>query len=245
MHPFPNFFSRYQMSAPGADLHSPANLKELMAAEGIEGALMLGRDGQALVDYVGVVEGAYGLFWAAPGPPNPHSPFPSFIEETAHWLGHRKIVGIKLHPLVDAFDPGAPMLDGLYELARAENAPVLLHTGHEFAALPWTVEAAARRHPEVNFVLGHMGLSTIEYVEGAIDVARRHSNVFLETSGMPFTWKIKEAVTSVGEERVMYGSDAPFFSPQLEIEKVRISGLSDSQLERVLGINARALFDVR
>ncbi|HTX07372.1 MAG TPA: amidohydrolase family protein [Solirubrobacteraceae bacterium] len=241
VHPFPNFFSPVKMTAPGSELDAPEKLEALMAAEGIDGCLLLARDGDTLEHFLGRIPGAYGLFWTAPRP-SPGSRYSSFVEETAHWLEHPKIVGIKLHPLVDAFDPSSRMLDGLYALSVERHVPILFHTGHEFGSLAWPIEVAARRHPRARFVLGHMGLSTLEYVDGAIEVASRNPNLFLETSGMPFTWKIKQAVEELGESRVMYGSDAPFFTPQLELEKVRLAGLNERQLARVLAANAIDLF---
>jgi Amidohydrolase len=56
--------------------------------------------------------------------------------------------------------------------------------------------------------------------------------------------KILEAVQRVGPDRVLYGSDAPFHHPSVEIQKVMVSGLSADLVERVLGDNARRLFRV-
>jgi hypothetical protein len=54
--------------------------------------------------------------------------------------------------------------------------------------------------------------------------------------------KIKEAVERVGVERVLYGSDAPFHHPAVEILRVQVSGLGPKDLERVLCGNSRTLF---
>jgi predicted TIM-barrel fold metal-dependent hydrolase len=40
----------------------------------------------------------------------------------------------------------------------------------------------------------------------------------------------------------MYGSDAPFHDPGVEIRKVEVSGLDAAARARVLGLNARKLF---
>jgi hypothetical protein len=59
---------------------------------------------------------------------------------------------------------------------------------------------------------------------------------------MPMHTKIKEAVDRVGPSRVLYGSDAPFHHPAVEILRVQVSGLDDKLLDRVFSTNARALF---
>ena len=190
MHRFRNLFSPHRTTAPGSDLDTPEKLEALMVAESIDGVPPLAKDGDAPVRFVERIPGAYGLFWTAPRP-NPRTRFPASSRRPRIGSSTRrsnpKIVGIKLHPLVDAFDPSSTGLDGLYELAVRRQVPVLFHTGHEFGSLAWPIEVAARRHAQARFVFGHMGLSTLEYVEGAIEVATRNANVFLETSGMPFT----------------------------------------------------------
>ena len=51
---------------------------------------------------------------------------------------------------------------------------------------------------------------------------------------MPMHTKIAEAVRRVGTERVLYGSDAPFHHPAVEILRVQVSGLNPAELEDVL-----------
>ncbi|HWH25087.1 MAG TPA: amidohydrolase family protein [Pseudolysinimonas sp.] len=237
VHPFENFFSRRRLSSPGSNLGKPEDLLRLMDDVGMAGAMVLGRDPQQLASYVEQVPHAYGLYWSPPpGPPIPGEP--STLETINRVLDHPKIVGIKLHPLVDSFDPSSPMMDGLYDLARQRDAPILLHTGHEYTSVPWLIGDAARRHPQTRFVMAHMGLMTMAYVDGAIEVAEELANVSVDISGMPFLWKIPEAVTRLGSHRIFYGSDAPFFTPQIEIEKVRMCGVPEAVQERILGQNA-------
>ena len=90
--------------------------------------------------------------------------------------------------------------------------------------------------------MAHMGHGNIVYINAAIDIAERRPNVYLETSGMPMHTKIAEAVERVGAERVMYGSDAPFHHPAVEILRVQVSGLDAGELEDVLHRSGRRLF---
>jgi predicted TIM-barrel fold metal-dependent hydrolase len=131
-----------------------------------------------------------------------------------------------------------PLVEALVE----RRLPVLVHSGHPIFTLPWSIEELIANFPEARVVLGHMGHGNIVYINAAIDVAERHPNVYLETSGMPMHSKIAEAVERVGPHRVLYGSDAPFHHPRVEIEKVRVSGLPPDLVEQVLGPNAVSLF---
>jgi predicted TIM-barrel fold metal-dependent hydrolase len=104
------------------------------------------------------------------------------------------------------------------------------------------IEELVVNFPEARVILGHMGHGNVVYINGAIEVALRNPNVYLETSGMPMHTKIKEAYERVGETRVLFGSDVPFHHPVVELAKVRLSGLPPEAVERVLSKNARALF---
>jgi len=108
--------------------------------------------------------------------------------------------------------------------------------------LPWSIEELVVEFPDVPVILGHMGHGNIIYINAAIDVAERHTNVYLESSGMPMHTKIAEAVRRVGRERVLFGSDVPFHDPVVELLKVQRSGLSDEDLEWVMGRSAEELF---
>jgi uncharacterized protein len=63
----------------------------------------------------------------------------------------------------------------------------------------------------------------------------------LETSGVSMHSKIREAVERVGEGRVVFGSDYPFHDYSVELQKVKVAGLTERQEEMVLYDNAKRL----
>lgn len=150
--------------------------------------------------------------------------------------------GVKLHPLIDSYLPDNDVVYPVIETAEKFGIPVVFHCGHPPWSLPWHFGNLADTFPDVSIVLAHMGHGHIVYINGAIDVAVKHENIYLETSGMPMHTKIKEAVDRVGVHRVLYGSDAPFGHPAFEVKKVEVSGLSEEELGRVLAYNAIELF---
>jgi predicted TIM-barrel fold metal-dependent hydrolase len=79
------------------------------------------------------------------------------------------------------------------------------------------------------------------YIQAAINTAKKHDNIILETSGVSMHSKIKEAVDRVGEGRVVFGSDYPFHDYSVELQKVEVAGLTESQKELVLYKNAKNL----
>ena len=167
------------------------------------------------------------------------------VEQARTVLAHPKFRGIKLDPALDAFDPDDRVARPLFELAQELEVPVPVHCRHpppSLYSLPWSIERAAVRFPEVKIVLAHIGYCVFEYHDGAMVVAERHPNVYLEVGGMPNNWRIREAVGRVGPQRVLHGSAAPWHHPRLAVRKVHMSDLSPADLAAVLGGNAAALF---
>jgi predicted TIM-barrel fold metal-dependent hydrolase len=180
----------------------------------------------------------YGLVWV-----NPHEgdKAAQLVDEAITQWGFK---GLKMHPLIDAYLPDQEIVFPIMDKACKHNVPVLFHCGHPPWSLPWHFGNLADIYPEAKIILGHMGHGHIVYINGAIEVAKKHENIILETSAMPMHSKIKEAVLKVGEHRVIYGSDVPFGHPAFEIRKVEIAGLNEKQLNLVLEQNASRIFNL-
>jgi predicted TIM-barrel fold metal-dependent hydrolase len=208
-------------------------IDKLMRAHDISSGVVFHPDNGYVRDVVESIPGLYALVWANPR-------LPGYLEEARDFLAHPKFLGMKLHPLLDGYHPNDPAVHPLIDLLAGR--PVLIHCGHPIFTLPWSIEELVVNFPDARVILGHMGHGNVVYINGAIAVALRNPNVYLETSGMPMHTKIREAAERVGETRVLFGSDVPFHHPEVEIAKVRLSGLPPDLVERVLSRNGRALF---
>ena len=202
---------------------------------GISGGAVFHPDNNYVAEALESTDRLVGLVWVNPR-------LPDYLPEVERLLDGERFVGVKLHPLLDGYHPDDPTVHPIIELLIERSFPVLIHCGHPIFTLPWSIEELIVRYPEAKVILGHMGHGNIVYINASIDIAERNPNVYLETSGMPMHTKIREAVERVGVHRVMYGSDAPFHHPSVELEKVRVSGLDPDQLAHVLGRNARRLY---
>jgi uncharacterized protein len=210
-------------------------LDALMATCGLDKAIVFHPDNALVKRAIAQRPSVFGLVWANPREPD-------CVQTAQTYLEDRKFLGIKLHPLLDGYHPNDPMVHPLADLVAERNLPLLVHTGHPIFTLPWSVEELARAKPKTKVIMGHMGHGNIIYINAAIDAAERQPNVYLETSGMPMHAKILEAVGRVGADRVLYGSDAPFHHPDVEILKIKRSGLKPDELAMVLGRNAERVF---
>jgi predicted TIM-barrel fold metal-dependent hydrolase len=171
---------------------------------------------------------------------NPHEADAAAQADEA--ISDKGFKGIKLNPLFNNFLPDSSVVDPVMEVAARHRVPVLIHSGHPPWSLPWSFERLADRFPEVTIVMAHMGHGHIVYINAALDVAEDHQNIAVDTAGMTMHGKIREAVTRLGDHRVMYGSDTPLGHPAWEIPKVRVSGLDEEQLSKVLYENAETIY---
>jgi uncharacterized protein len=207
----------------------------LMREHEISNGVVFYPDNAYTREVVESIPGLYALYWGNPR-------MPGYVEELREYLQHPKFIGLKLHPLIDGYLPNDPSVHPMIELILERDLPVLIHCGHPIFTLPWSLEELAVSFPALRMVVGHMGHGNVVYINASIDVALRNPNVYLETSGMPMHTKIREAYERVGETRVLFGTDVPFHHPLVEITKVRVSGLDDAAVERVLSRNGRLLF---
>ena len=84
------------------------------------------------------------------------------------------------------------------------------------------------------------------HCEAVLRSANILPNVLVDTSAIPYPWMIRRAVDAFGVEKVLYASDGPGCLPALEVEKVKLAGLSPEEETLVFSGNIqRILMGVR
>lgn len=167
------------------------------------------------------------------------------VEMLEHYVKEEGFKGVKLNPLKHAYVADADFMDPIMQKAEELNVPVFIHCGHPPYSLPWSIALLAERFPKVKVIMIHMGHGHGVYIDASLKMARRHSNLYLEMSGMPMQTKIREAYETVGKDRIMFGTDAPFHHPTIEIQKVLTCGLGDKELEDIFYNNAAKLMGLK
>ena len=144
--------------------------------------------------------------------------------------------GLKLHPLLNGYYLSNEVVFPLIEKSIELSIPVLIHTGYGVLGDVNLVSVIAKAYTDARLVIGHM----IE--PDCINVAKRHENVFLETSDAPHLKVIEKAVKVVGAEKILYGTDYPFCdSIKSEISKIKLADIKDEEKELILSGNATRL----
>ena len=135
-------------------------------------------------------------------------------------------------PWIDAVfrGPIAPIAEacerlGLVVFFHAGRAGIEPESSHRYA-LPRHFDGALSAFPKLPFVLGHAGAR--DFASG-IDVALRHENAWLDIHGQGIT-VLAEIVRRTGGERVLYGTDWPFYHLASSLAKVLIVSEGDEDL---------------
>lgn len=132
-------------------------------------------------------------------------------------------------------------------MRRAEELriPVTIHTGTH-NALPLELTILAERFSTVPIIMEHMGYRHFEPDDGvhqAVEVTKRHRNVYLDTTHVFNPPAIRYAVRSIGAERVIFGSETPIRPPKICVEVLKLAGLTPNEEELILGENLRRLME--
>jgi len=166
-------------------------------------------------------------------------------EDVERSLSGRGMQGMMLHPDWECFYPNDSSVHRLLELAQRFNVTVAFHSGESDYyghSGPAHFLTLARRFPRLNIILKHMGY---RLAEDAIAVARECPNIYLETAGT-FTSNVLKAITRLGADRVIFGSDTPYHSPKVESMKIsHLPTVSDADKRKVLGENLARLLELR
>ena len=128
--------------------------------------------------------------------------------------------------------------DPLYEYAEGNGALILAHTyGRKHVAPMMNVAA---RFPRLKILLGHAGITDEEVY---IEASAKHENIYLETcSSLAWYGLLERLVGIAGAERILFGSDMPFMSPDQQIGRILFARISDDDRRKILGLNALSLF---
>jgi predicted TIM-barrel fold metal-dependent hydrolase len=157
--------------------------------------------------------------------------------------------GLKLHGPVHGVAMGDERLGPSYQVCRDAGLPVIGHSGPDRGgrgvADPRAFAAALEAFPEVTFVLAHMGGATWSQ---ALEIAETHANAYFDcceiiewthSENGPSDAQLGQLIKDIGPERVMMGSDFPWYDLDHTVDRVmELPVLSNEEKHGILGANA-------
>ena len=160
------------------------------------------------------------------------------------------IRGIKLLPHKHGFyNVNGEDMDSIMKKAEELNFIVLPHSdfGNKVCT-PYQVARLAQRFPKVPVIMSHFGMDADCYrtIPG---IAKGIENLYLDTSGTaPMPEVVFVDPVKVVPDNVLFGSDTPTLSPEVQLCKVEVAqklfGLTEIQKRKILFENAARLFGI-
>lgn len=149
--------------------------------------------------------------------------------------------GLKLSPMSHEFSFGSKRVADFAACCGDFGYPVYSHVVFSPGASTSRFIALARQFPGTQFILGHMGFGPAD-VEG-MEAAASLDNIFLETSTCNFL-HLKQSVKKAGPRKIIFGSEFPLSHPAVELQKILLLKLPESERDLILGENIRILLGI-
>ncbi|TNJ66654.1 hypothetical protein FE784_08795 [Paenibacillus hemerocallicola] len=155
---------------------------------------------------------------------------------------HPGYVGFKLLPDYHKYPLTGDKLTPLYEFANDNGLLLLSHTwGHSPYNPPRMIDELARRYPRIKFLMGH---SAPGECDRAIELAAELPNVYLELCDTHrLNGIVRKMVRAATSEKVLFGTDMPWYDPHYGLGCVLFSGIDDREIANIMHHNAVRLLE--
>lgn len=158
---------------------------------------------------------------------------------------------MKLHPPIQRFYPDDAEMMEVYQTAEELGITIFFHGGRagiepessQRYAMPRHYEAAFKNFPNVNYIIGHAGARDFEAM---LTLAKRYQNTWIGTHGQSLR-NLETMIQQTGGERLLYGTDWPFYHIASSLAKVLITTdtLARKPIRQaILRDNAKKLFSL-
>ncbi len=154
--------------------------------------------------------------------------------------------GIKMHPDFQKFRIDDDKCRKIYQLCQG-TLPILLHTGdsrYDYSN-PDRMKRILDAYPNLTVIGAHFGGWSCW--KEAAEKLSGYDNFYVDCSSS-FDWlspeESAELVRAYGSDKVLFGSDFPMWSHELEIKRFFEMGLTDEENRKILYENAIKLFSL-
>lgn len=169
--------------------------------------------------------------------------YPEYIKEDLALFDQWRPYAVGLKFLAGYYH--IPVTDKAWEyalkFANERSLPVLNHTwgSSKENGGPVMLEVA-QKYPKIKFFMGHSIFGDWEYARRV--VKETHNNVWLELTAIPGERKLIEMLTEmVGSERLLFGTDLPWFDEYQAVSGVLSARISDDDKRNILYRNVENL----
>ncbi len=186
----------------------------------------------------------------------------AMVAEVEDKIDHGGARGLKIHPGEGRFFPDDPSLGPVCKTMVERGLPIISHGGLDIAnpdpsyTRPSAFARVAQQYPDLTLVIAHLGKN---FFDESVQMAGKYPNIFFDTSavipgdenGEPLlkenalsNSEAVELIRKIGIERVMFGSDYPWFHPRWDLKRFLKLDFSKDEKEALLGGNANKILGI-
>lgn len=181
------------------------------------------------------------------------------IQEAERAVRGLKLKGLKFHPICQGFFPNDRRFYPLWETCSSLKIPLIFHTGTTGVGagtpggdglrlkygqpIPLLDDLAAD-FPKLTIIGAH---PSFPWQDEMLAIAVHKTNVFIDLSGWSpkyFSANLIQYANSILQDRILFGSDYPFLTPERWMEDFEKAGFKPHVREKILLANAKRLLDL-
>lgn len=167
---------------------------------------------------------------------------PAAAAEVRRAFDELGLKGLAFHATFEGFTVGSAAFASLLDAVGERRGLILVHSTPDAKASPSAIAAVAARYPWLTFILGHP-VFTDDQKQQAVAAVLSTPNVFVDIAFQADPATTEFFVREIGAARVVFGSDAPFFSPAEVVRSVEQARITDAERDAIFAGNARAIID--
>jgi predicted TIM-barrel fold metal-dependent hydrolase len=163
------------------------------------------------------------------------------VDRVVEGLG---LAGLMFHNDFNGVSVDSPaMFDILEKVAQHPGMIVQVHTAAgSILEAPFQLGKLAAAFPSVTFLDAHPMMDIVA-LSATLDLAERLPNLYFDTClTHHHLWPIDKAVAGVGEDRLLFGSDNPYFDHSIDVDIIAHANISEAARSKIFRENARRLF---
>lgn len=146
------------------------------------------------------------------------------------------LVGFVCHPGLSGHSLGGELYAFL-EVVAMHNGLCLLHQAGSTA----NIAGYARRFPSITFIIGHVSMNKAGHLD-AINQCAKQDNIWYDVAQKPEgadeSWDLVHLVNNLNKDRIMFGSDLPYYDFRLVQRQIESAKIDDATKENIAYQNA-------
>lgn len=155
-------------------------------------------------------------------------------DELNYYFKQPNIIGIKLHPEMQNYSIQDKRCEPIWEFASEKKLPILSHTWENSS----TLEKLSAKYKKVKFIVAHASYLFAHGGEEYIELATGRNNIYFDlASSFVYAGTIKKMVKKLGAEKILFGTDFPFFDAGVQFGNLIWEDISDQYKCKIAGLN--------